>query len=234
MIWCLGMYASGSTWLFNAARQVAAELTPETPVQGIYAETLDELERLRAGAVHVVKTHDLPRAEAKYMAAKASRIFISVRDPRDAVVSLMQHMRHKFGPALEKIERTAAFCQFFAGDKRAEIFNYDAGFADDIATFDRLAAALGGALETGARERLFAASRRAAIEDYIAGLESLPTVVKDARSGDVVDTDTQWHRHHAGRSGEIGRWRRMLPPEAAQVIEARMGAWMRAFGFMET
>jgi hypothetical protein len=201
-------------------------------VQGIYTETLEELERLRDGALHIVKTHDLARAEAKYMAAGAARILISIRDPRDAVVSLMQHMRHKFGPALDKIERTAAFCQFFAADPRADIFNYDAGFPDDIATFDRLAASLGGALETEARARLFTASRRAAIEDYIAGLDSLPTAVKDARSGDVVDTDTQWHRHHAGRSGEVGRWRRLLPPEAARLIEARMGPWMRQFGFM--
>jgi hypothetical protein len=60
----------------------------------------------------------------------------------------------------------------------------------------------------------------------------LPTAGRDARSGDVVDTNTQWHLHHAGRTGEIGRWRRLLPPDAVAVIEHRMDGWMRRFGYV--
>ena len=37
LIWCLGMYASGSTWLYNAAREVAAVLYPGSRAAGRFA-----------------------------------------------------------------------------------------------------------------------------------------------------------------------------------------------------
>ena len=52
-----------------------------------------------------------------------------------------------------------------------------------------------------------------AIEAFIARLEDLPATLRHV-SGDVFDTVSQWHKHHAGRSGEIGRWRRRLTAPA--------------------
>ncbi len=231
MIWCLGMYASGSTWMFNAVRQTGAAAAPAYPLVGTYAESLDVLTALAPHALHVVKTHDLPAAETKFLAQRASQIVITVRDPRDAVVSLMQHMRHNFSQALEKIEKSAAYCAHFAADPRARLFNYDAGFTESIETFDTLAALFNSPLTPAARAALFANTRRGAIEAQIALIPTLPTAQTDARSGDVVDTDTHWHRHHAGRTGEIGRWQRMLPANAAAVIAQRMAGFMRQFGY---
>jgi len=232
MIWCLGMYASGSTWLYNAARETARALHPAREITGTYAERIEELRGLRPEDLNIVKTHDLGPAEARFMAANATSILITVRDPRDAVTSLMQHMRHPFGKALERVERSGAFCAALARDGRAEILSYDAGFTDEPATFDRLAAVLGGALDSAQRAGLFAASRREEIEALIARIEELPGMARDVKSGDVVDLETQWHRHHAGRTGEIGRWRRLLPPEAARAIERRMAGFMAQFGYL--
>jgi phosphoenolpyruvate-protein kinase (PTS system EI component) len=232
MIWCLGMHGSGSTWLFNAARETAQALHPGARVTGIYAEDLESLKALDRAALNIVKTHHLGRAETHFMAQNARHILISIRDPRDAVTSLMQHMRHSFGRALDRTEHSAAFCASFAQDSRARILSYDAGFTDDPATFDRIAAMLGGRLDEAARAALFAASRREVIEARIARLEELPNTWQDERSGDIVDLDTQWHRHHAGRTGEIGRWRRLLPPEASRIIEQRMAGFMTRFGYL--
>lgn len=231
MIWCLGMYSSGSTWLYNAARQTAAACGLEN-VAGTYAERLEELRALPPGALNVVKTHDLGRAAEKFMAANAEKILISIRDPRDAAASLMRHMRHRFLPALEKVENSAAFCARFIADPRAEIFTYEAGFTERIETFDRLAGIFGARLEPAAREKLFAASRRGAIEAFIAGLKHNPAARTDSRTGDIVDIDTQWHGHHAGRSGEIGGWRQVLPEDAARLVETRLGGFMRQQGYL--
>ncbi len=226
------MYASGSTWLFNAMRDVAATVRPETPTLSCYAESLPMLAPVRhAAGVRIVKTHQLDAKAEAFMNEAAATILLSVRDPRDAVVSLMQHMRHGFADALATVERSALFAQRYAADPRTVLLRYEAGFIDDPATFDALAAALGGALTAASRAALFARSRRAAIEARIARLEELPTAVKDPRSGDVVDLVSQWHRHHANRSGEVGRWRRLLSPEAAAVVEQRLGAWMAALGY---
>jgi hypothetical protein len=231
MIWCLGMYASASTWLFNATRQVAQAALPGTRVFGTYADTVSVLEALDPSALNIVKTHDLERAATQFAATHATHIIISVRDPRDGVTSLMQHMRHSFPQALEKIENSARFCAHFASDPRATTFLYETNFSGDPNTFQRLAAIFNETLAPDTISTLHTANTRTAIDEKIAALEHLPTAHKDPRSGDIVDTDTHWHRHHGNRTGEVGRYRRLLPPAAVDIIEARMGGFMGQFGY---
>jgi hypothetical protein len=222
------MYASASTWAFNAVRATAA--VAGVTYTGAYADGYKQLAALPSGNL-VVKTHDLDAKSTAFLRGRAQNIVLSIRDPRDAVVSLMQHMRFPFANALDWIARSAVYAETLAADERILLLTYEDGFADDPATFDRFAALFGATLTAGQRADLFEGSRRAVIEAKIARLEELPTSFTDKRSGDVVDTDTQWHRHHANRTGEVGRWRRMLPPEAIQVIEARLAAWMEKFGY---
>lgn len=231
LIWCLGMYASGSTWLFNAARAVAGVLYPEQRVAGHFAGEVKQLRALPQ-ALNVVKTHDLSPAAAKFMAKRADAILISLRDPRDAVTSMMQHMQLDFALALHRAETSGQFAAGFAGDARADLFIYEAGFTDAAATFDSLAAAFGGTLTPAQRSALFAATRRSKIEEKISRLAELPTAWRNPADGDLLDRDTHWHHHHAGRSGESGRWRRMLPVQEVALIEEKMAGFMRAFGYL--
>jgi hypothetical protein len=97
--------------------------------------------------------------------------------------------------------------------------------------FDQLAAALGGRLTEAQRADLYEATRREKIEEKISKLAALPNARHNLVTGDVLDPDTQWHRHHAGRSGTIGRWRQMLPAQEAALIERRMASFMRQFGY---
>ena len=225
------MYSSGSTWLFNAARAVATALYPQEHVAGHYAEGMDVLGQLPA-ALNIVKTHHLGRAEARFLEMRAARILISLRDPRDAVTSMMQHMGQNFLQALHFVEHSAQFAARYAGHPQAELYLYESGFTDTEAVFDQMAAALGGVLSAGERHNLFTATRRSQIEEKISRLEELPTTWRNPANGDVVDRDTQWHRHHAGRSGESGRWKRLLPREGTALIERRMAGFMRKFGYL--
>ncbi len=231
MIWCLGMYASGSTWLFNATREVAAAVSPE-PAISCYAETLKMLAPLRAPtAIKIVKTHQLDRRADAYMARYAGVILLTIRDPRDAVASMMLYMRRDFAEALAAVERSAWYCQRFAADPRTLLLRYESGFIDDPTTLDRLAAACNGELQAPTRAAIFAATRRAAIEARIARLDDLPTTVTDG--ADVVDLVSQWHRHHANRTGEIGRWRRLLDADAVALIDRRLAGFMAAHGYQQ-
>ncbi len=230
LVWCLGMYASGSTWLFNAARAVAGVLYPQQRVAGHFVEELRPLRALPR-ALNVVKTHDLGPAAARFMAERADVILISLRDPRDAVTSMVQHMQLDFAPALQRAETSAQFAASFAGDARAALFIYESGFTDAAETFDSLAAALGGTLTPEQRTALFAATRRSKIEEKISRLAQLPTAWRNPADGDLLDRDTQWHHHHAGRDGESGRWRRMLPVQEVAQIERNMADFMQAFGY---
>jgi hypothetical protein len=230
LVWCLGMYASGSTWLFNAARAVAALLYPEERVAGHFAENMKKLKTLPA-ALNVVKTHDLGPTATGFLRKRAGPILVSVRDPRDAVTSMMQHMGHGFWQALQYVEASAQSAARLAGDGRACLFVYESGFTETADVFDQLAAALGGTLTMAQREGLYAATRREKIEEKISQLAALPTAWHNPVTDDLLDLDTQWHRHHAGRSGEVGRWRHRLPAQEAALIERRMTSFMRQFGY---
>lgn len=232
MLWCLGMYASGSTWLFNAATSVGRAVAPASSVVGRYVDSADGLAFLndRPGLA-IVKTHDVDEAAGGILDRLADSILISIRDPRDCVTSLMLYQRHDIGHALDTTERSARACMAFAADPRATLLRYESGFIDDPATLDHIATSLGGTLNAAERARIFGDTRRPAIEAHIAKLATLPTSVLDPRSRDIVDTATQWHSHHANRSGEIGRWRHLLTPADIAIIEQRLGDWMAAFGY---
>ena len=232
MLWCLGMYASGSTWVFNVAMQVAAVVVPRTPAVGRFVMAGHELDFLDdPTSLPVVKSHDTDEAAASELARRADAVLVSIRDPRDCVTSLMLYQHYQFAAALAAVERTARFCARFAAHPKARLLRYEAGFIDDIATLDLIAASFGGELPATERARIFAGSRRPAIEAFIARLESLPTALRHEASGDVVDTATQWHTHHADRTGEVGRWRTMLTQHQVSAIERSMRDWMATFGY---
>ncbi len=80
--------------------------------------------------------------------------------------------------------------------------------------------------------------RREIVETFIARMETLPTAGThfDDVTGqwDTFDEVTGWHKHHAGRKEETGRWRHELSPVQVQAIEERMQRWMVRFGHQPT
>jgi len=225
------MYASGSTWLFNAVLQVAAVVTPARHAVGRFVTRIDELGWIdEPGAQPIVKTHDVDAACALLLSTRADAVWVSVRDPRDCVTSLMLYQRYGFDAALDAVAATARFCARHVSHPAARLFRYEIGFVDDPATLDTIARSFGGTLTEAERARIFTDLSRPAVEALIDQLDSLPTVIRHA-SGDVLDPATQWHRHHAHRTGEIGRWRKMLTARQIAAVEHRLQDWMAAFGY---
>ncbi len=134
---------------------------------------------------------------------------MTMRDPRDAVASLMVYHGHDFDKAFALVERTADLCVGFARDRRVQVFQYESGFFADPQTVQKLGEILGYQLPEKIVQRIFNGLQRAEVEKYIAGLPQRPGVLQDRISGDLPDPATQRHTHHAGRSGEIGCWRNM-------------------------
>jgi hypothetical protein len=226
--WCAGMYASGSTWAYNVMRGIAAALHSGKEVRGRFVNGLGDLAGLDDDAVvHVVKTHDVAPEVAAQLLARATRIVATIRDPRDAITSLALYQRFGFAAALDWVGRSANFVGGVAADPRALLLRYEDGFVETPATLDRIAQWFGGTLDAAERERLFARHTRAAVESLIGTFDK-------AHDDNIGDVETQWHRHHAGRSGEVGRWRRMLSPEGVATVERELRAWMQRFGYATT
>ncbi len=185
-----------------------------------------------AAPVHVVKSHDLAPEIAADLRRRVVGLCVTIRDPRDAVTSLMLYQRFQFEPALDWVARSARFCAECAGDDAALLLRYESGFTEDPATLDAIADRLAGVLPAAQRARIFEGSRRRAVEAVITGLETLPTAQRHPPSGDIFDPQTQWHAHHAGRTGEIGRWRHMLRARQVRAVEAELSDFMTRFGYL--
>ncbi|WP_419727827.1 hypothetical protein [Lichenicola sp.] len=230
VLWCQGMFASGSTWLYNVARAVARELDPHGVIDERFVFQLRDTEGLSArGVRHIVKAHQAVGG-VEAVAAASDAILVTLRDPRDAVVSLMQYQNFSFSQALFNVRRAAEACVLLGRLPQAVTLHYELGFIDDIRTIDGVAGHMGGVLRPEARNAIFQANRRQAVERFIGQLDRQPTTIVDAR-GDIYDLRSHWHRHHAGRTGEIGRWRRLLYPAQVHGIETALGAWMDLFGY---
>jgi hypothetical protein len=215
LVWCAGIYASASTWTFNALRQLAGR---EGEVASRFVNTMADTEGLESGR-HAVKSHDLPPDAAERLASLATCIVVTTRDPRDAVTSLMRYQHFPFALALDWVGRAARFAAETSRRAPVLTLRYEDGFCDLPATIAQLAAHAGIAADEAACAAIFAGLRRRAVEAEIARFPTRTDVRIDPRSRDIDDPVTQWHRHHAGRDGAIGRWRHALTPD--QEVEVR-------------
>jgi len=222
-IWCLGMYGSASTWLFNVVAQVQALSQTGMPLSHFFSggEGFDSFGR--ENTVDLVKSHEISdEATIVELASRAMVIFITVRDPRDAVVSLMLARSHTFDRALHFVGQSARLCKEFSADSRVRLFNYETEFFNDMRTVTLVASHLGYGITDEAAQHIFAATSRPEVEKHIANMHKKTGVLRDKLSGDLLDPQTQWHTHHAGRSGETGRWRHVLTPQQALEVEAKV------------
>ena len=233
VFWCAGVYASGSTWAYNIMRAVAAVGFPDRIRTSRFAEHQGDLVGIEdTAALHVVKSHDLPADAAMLLLAQTPRVIITVRDPRDAVTSLMQFQRYGFERAGQTIAKSARFAlRLLEKQPEALVLRFEDQFTDNANTVLRIAEFLGVPLTPGAAAAIFAAHRREAVERFIAKMPDDAAAKHDPRSGDWYDPATQWHKHHAGRDGEIGRWQRLLLPGQPAAIETDCGPYMDRFAY---
>jgi hypothetical protein len=241
MHWCLGMHSSGSTWAYNVTMQIAASLFPTRQVQPHFVYATPQTQLRYVGHTHralpddrsidIVKSHNIDdEDQVAALATHADAIVVTIRDPRDAVVSLMLYQRFQFQHSLSLVERSARLCARFAGEPRSLLLRYETGFADDVTTLDRIAETFKQQLTASDRDRIFASARRSAVEALIAELPRQSKLLS-GRSGDLFDPTTHWHAHHAGRTGEIGRWRQMLTETQAAEVERQLGDWLDRFAY---
>lgn len=229
--WCIGLYASGSTWLFNAGKKIAAASGLGAGLVSCFVTNKPELVFPAGTVTAIVKTHETDRAAADTLAAQSEAIWLSIRDPRDCIASLMMYQDCTFDEALEMTEDAARFCLLIQHHPRTTLFQYEDNFFDDPATLDAIASSFRSNLKAADKARIYAETRRSAVEAYIKTFPHVPTVVSQPEAGHFVDLDTQWHTHHVGRDGEVGRWRRLLTAGQAGVVNERLADAMIGFGY---
>jgi hypothetical protein len=231
LYWCIGLYASGSTWLFNAGKKIAASCGLANGLASVFVSQQCELIFPPGTRTAIVKTHETDPAAARLLITHARAIWLSLRDPRDCVASLMRYQACSFDEALDMVADAAAACLPLLHHSHATIFRFEDNFFDLPETLDTIATGLRCALSAADRARIYAETRRSAIEALIARFHEIPTVVGQPEPGHLVDVNTQWHTHHAGRDGMVGRWHHALTEAQVVRVERRLGGAMERMGY---
>ena len=226
IFWCCGLHSSGSTWMFNLAREICRSQAVD--FVSCHRESVAKLPRdALESRLIVVKSHT-PMDDLRWLLANSSEpVVITVRDPRDAVVSLLQRFGNGFGGAVNLVAVSAERLVTLSRLRAIPIFRYEDGFIGRVETFDRIAALLGMSPSADQREAILAELEPESVKRTISDLIAAGVIRPSEK---VHDPKTLWHAHHVA-DGRIGKFIGVLSPVQQFEIAERTREFCDCFGY---
>ncbi len=222
----IGVHGSASTWIFNIVRELLiAAFGQETVLVG-FAGGLGTLpaEHELVGRRFLLKSHNGSADLDTWLTDHQAHVFLSIRDPRDAALSMVRRFNRTLPDSIRMIERdNVRMIRLQAQGHR--LFRYEDRFFERLDTINEIAAAL--ALKPCREEvsRIFARYTRDAVLGLAASLAE--GNVDDDR--DIADPVTYIHKTHIG-DGITGKWRALPVAEQAD-LNRLLGPIIAHFGY---
>ncbi len=227
----LGVHGSASTWVYNVARELLAEALGADAVVGCFANSINDVlaERASIGRHLVCKAHGWPGLDV-FVHLTGAAVVLSVRDPRDAVLSLMRRFNSPFEVCARGVAQDCRYALWCAALGHP-VLRYEDRFFDDPAAVRRLARQLGVAVGDAAIARIFSAYGTEAVRKFAAAVPSLPAdrIVGDGK-GLLFDRVTQIHHTHIG-DGHAGKWREQATPHQQAELTRAYAEFIARFGY---
>jgi hypothetical protein len=225
LIVTIGLHGSASTWVYNIARELMIAARGEEQAAAIAGESVQAVvaDSRLAGRYVVWKAHHGGPDWEVFAWLSRATVVLSVRDPRDAAVSMMRRFAVEATPALRGIAqdcRRALQC----ADAGCPVLRYEDRFFDDPTTVAMLARLIGAEVPAETEARIFERYRTAAVRAFADNLEALPA--ERLR----IDPVTQILRGHIG-DGRIGKWREHLDPAQQREATAYFAPFLERFGY---
>jgi hypothetical protein len=227
---CAGLYSSASTWMLNLAAQIL-KIGGRAGVKTIYLDEMDEAaERAIRGVPFILAKSHSPGASVRSLIDGAGLpVIITLRDPRDAVASLMLRWNIGFDLALSRVGRSATALVMLADRRTTLRFHYEDGFTTDERCVDAVAKLLGVTLTAEDRAALLAGLAPQAVRQQIDSWR-LAGVLGHGPPDMEYEPETHWHLGHIG-DGETGKWRRVLGAIQAGRVLLATRAYRKSFGY---
>ena len=224
MIATVGLHGSASTWVFNVVRELVAAGAGEDRMLTFYADELAHLpdEAARVGKHIVLKSHHGSHELDAWLIEKAAPIILSLRDPRDASLSMSQ----RFAAPLQHSARWIANdCRRVSrlADQGYPYLRFEDRFFDQPASVDRVATLLGVACDTAARDGIFTRYQTEAVRCFARSIEALPPERLTKVGAYPMDRVTQVLGPHIG-DARSGKWRDLPLP-----VQTELTRWFRPF-----
>jgi hypothetical protein len=218
----VGLHASASTWVFNVVRELMIAAFGAQEVFSLYTEEPGELpERLsRTNQRIVLKSHHGSAGLDTWLASVPAAMFLSVRDPRDASIS----MSHRFNAPLKVAAGWLINdCRrMVALGKRYPLLKYEERFFEHRATVDRIAKALNLELHSDVTGSIFDRYATGAVRRIAQKL---------ADDASAMDEATQIHRGHIGDT-RSGKWRE-LPGDIPRELTRLFAPFLEPLGYAQ-
>lgn len=226
---CCGLHCSGSTWMFNLVREICR--THDVAFRSCRQESAPYLPWDVLGSrVIVVKSQSPWPCLQSLIADRGVQATVTVRDPRDAVVSYMQRFPTTFAPSFEQaLDGIAGCARALAALMRRRslpVFRYEDGFIGRPQTFDRIAGLLGVSPRPHQRAPVLAGLAPDAVKATISDLEMTGRI----RGESEWDRETQWHANHVG-DGRVGKFQEVLSLAQQREVIARTREFCEYFGY---
>ena len=226
---CFGQHSSGSTWMFNLVREICRTQGVDFLSLHRDSETNLPWDVLGSKLIVVRSPNPFPSFQA-FMANCGEPTVITVREPRDAVVSFMQRFANSlatnFDEALKAIALSAQCLVSLSRRREIPVFRYEDGFVGNCETFDRIATLLGTSPSDDQRRTILAKLSPESVRKTISELEAAGAI----RGEEVWDKENHWHANHVG-DGKIGKFRSLLTKTQQHEIIQRTRGYCDCFGY---
>jgi hypothetical protein len=227
----IGLHGSASTWVFNVVREMMIAATGETRVLALYTEDLHELPDPATCARHhvIIKSHQGSATLDAWLGAVHARILLSVRDPRDACLSMSQRFCVPLEQTAQWLARDCNRVMRLAQQSHL-LLRYEDQFFEDQVSAQRVANELGLVLARAQIEAIAARYRTEAVRTFALRLADLPPErLLGMGTAQIMDRVTQIHGPHIGDT-RIGKWRE-LPGPVQLGLTRLFNAFLSQFGY---
>jgi hypothetical protein len=193
----IGLHGSASTWVFNVVRELMVASFGANAVFALFADKIDQLPaHPKICDRHtVIKSHSGSAALEVWLRIGQSKAILSVRDPRDASISMSQRFN---APLMTAARWVSNDCVRITGlSRHFPILRFEDRFFDDPMTVRRLAGFLQLETASGTIDSIFARYSTEAVRCVADRLSD---------NGLAMDPVTLIHKGHIG-DVRSGKWK---------------------------
>ncbi len=226
----IGLHGSASTWVFNVIRELVTAAVGEAQVLTLYADEIGQVpaEAARGGRHMVIKSHHGSQGLDAWLGGEQARIFLSVRDPRDACISMSQRFSAPLDHTVRWLANDCNRMMRLAPMGHA-LLRYEDRFFDNRAAAEQLARALGLCVAPATIEVIFNRYRTAAVRGFAQRLGELPPERLTMVQTFTMDRVTQILDCHIGDASS-GKWRALPDPVRAELTRV-FAPFLDRFGY---
>ncbi len=228
------MPGSASTWVFNVAREVLLRQAGARVVESFYSDALDRAwpvfrEQGHLDRIVVWKLHEPDADWPAFLREARVKLVLSIRDPRDAMLSLMERFGETGEAAFARVN--VAFTRVLESLAYPHIgLRYEDRFFEQPDTVAQVARYLGVPIDGADGERIFATYRTARVNAFAGDLDALPGDRRRGQGSAQYDEVTQIHRRHIGDQ-RVGKWRDQFNAEERRRLTGRFRPFLDMFGY---